>query len=56
MAFSYLCSILDKQAGLKYEEDDVEMLYIVPVHMYITTSDDFWQTGAVTVTNVVIRW
>jgi len=36
----------DIGAGLKYEMAGVEHVYIVPVLMHITTSDDFWQTGS----------
>jgi len=48
---SYFCTktlpyFPDIGAGLKYEMDGVEHVYIVPVLMHITTSDDFWQTGS----------
>ena len=28
-----------------FEKDGVPYLYTIPIQIFITTSDDFWQTG-----------
>jgi len=37
--------LLNSGTGLKYQRvDGVPLMYIVPVQMHVTASDDFWHT------------